>query len=43
MYIFDTSSFIEIFKFYPTRFPSLWKEFDELVSKKKNFVCKRGV
>jgi len=35
MYIFDTSSFIEIFNFYPKRFPSLWNEFDELVSKKR--------
>jgi hypothetical protein len=32
MYIFDTNSFRELFRFYPRRFPQLWKRFDELVS-----------
>ncbi|MBD1860033.1 MULTISPECIES: PIN domain-containing protein [Leptolyngbya] len=31
MYIFDTSSFRELFHFYPQRFPTLWKDFQELV------------
>lgn len=30
MYVFDTSSFIKIFGFYPKRFPSLWRSFEEL-------------
>ncbi|NNM58214.1 MAG: DUF4411 family protein [Legionellales bacterium] len=32
MYVFDTSSFIELFKFYPKRFPSLWKNIDRTIS-----------
>jgi hypothetical protein len=31
IYIFDTSSFRELFHFYPKRFPSLWRSFQELV------------
>lgn len=31
MYIFDTSSFRELFHFYPKRFPTLWMSFDALV------------
>lgn len=32
LYVFDTSSFVELFKFYPKRFPSLFKVFDEIVA-----------
>jgi len=32
MYIFDTNSLQQLFKFYPKRFPSLWEKFDELVN-----------
>lgn len=31
MYIFDTSSFSLLFKYYPSRFPTLWKKFDALI------------
>ena len=31
MYVFDTGSFIEIFKFYPKRFVTLWRLFHELI------------
>lgn len=31
MYIFDTSSFSALFGFYPSRFPSLWGQFNLLV------------
>lgn len=31
-YVFDSSSLIDLFKhYYPDRFPSLWKRFDDLV------------
>ncbi len=32
LYVFDTSSLVELFKFYPKRFPSLFKAFDEIVA-----------
>jgi hypothetical protein len=32
MYIFDTSSFKQLFGFYPSRFPRLWSLFDQLVA-----------
>jgi hypothetical protein len=32
LYVFDTSSFVELFKFYPKRFPSLFKAFGEIVA-----------
>lgn len=35
IYIFDTSSFREISHFYPKRFPSLWKYFQDLVDSEK--------
>lgn len=35
MYIFDACAFMDMFNYYPKRFPSLWNEFDELVSKKR--------
>jgi hypothetical protein len=31
MYIFDTSSFRELFHFYPQRFPTLWQSFQALI------------
>ncbi len=31
MYVFDTSSFLELSHYYPKRFPSLWSAFDDLV------------
>jgi Domain of unknown function (DUF4411) len=31
MYVFDTSSFRELFHFYPQRFPTLWRSFENLV------------
>jgi Domain of unknown function (DUF4411) len=31
MYIFDTSSFRELFHFYPRRFPTLWQSFQALI------------
>lgn len=34
MYIFDTSSFRELFHFYPSRFPSLWEYFYNLIHSK---------
>lgn len=40
MYIFDTNSFRELFRFYPRRFPQLWKRFDELVSQGEIFSVK---
>ncbi|RUR14915.1 DUF4411 family protein [Legionella sp. km535] len=35
MYIFDTSTFSLLFKYYPSRFPSLWAKFDELIKNQK--------
>ncbi|MBS0236132.1 MAG: DUF4411 family protein [Proteobacteria bacterium] len=35
MYIFDTASFADLFRFYPKRFPSLWREFNSLVEASK--------
>jgi len=35
MYIFDTSSFSGMFKFYPKRFPTLWGLFNELINDDK--------
>lgn len=36
IYVFDTSSFIILFKhYYPTRFPSLWKNFEAIIKKKR--------
>ena len=35
MYVFDTSSFRELFHFYPRRFPTLWRAFDALVENKE--------
>ncbi|MFN5539621.1 MAG: PIN domain-containing protein [Candidatus Melainabacteria bacterium] len=35
MYIFDTSSLKQLFKFYPKRFPSLWQKFGNLMDSKK--------
>ena len=35
MYIFDTSSFSLLFKYYPSRFPSLWNKFDELIKSQR--------
>lgn len=32
MFLFDTGSFSELFKFYPKRFPTLWNNFNELVT-----------
>ncbi len=31
-YVFDTSSFRELNHYYPTRFPTFWKEFEGLVA-----------
>lgn len=31
MYVFDTSSFRELFHFYPRRFPTLWNDFHDLI------------
>ena len=32
MYVFDTNAFSQLFhSFYPTRFPTLWKNFDKMV------------
>ena len=31
MYVFDTSSFRELFHFYPQRFPTLWQDFQALL------------
>jgi hypothetical protein len=31
MYVFDTSSFRELFHFYPLRFPTLWQAFHALI------------
>ena len=33
MYVFDTSSFRELFHFYPGRFPTLWRSFETLIDK----------
>jgi hypothetical protein len=34
IYVFDTSAFIELFRhFYPSRFPTLWDSFDDLVER----------
>lgn len=35
MYIFDTCSFSLLFKFYPSRFPTLWKKFEQLIEVEK--------
>ena len=35
MYVFDTSSFRELFHFYPRRFPTVWRAFDALVENKE--------
>lgn len=36
-YVIDTSAFVHLFKYYyPKRFPTLWKSFDELVS--QNYI-----
>lgn len=35
IYIFDTSSFRELFHFYPRRFPSLWQSFHTLVESER--------
>lgn len=32
MYVFDTSSFSALFKFYPKIFPSLWEKIDHAVA-----------
>ena len=33
IYVFDTSSLIDLFNnFYESRFPSLWRNFDQLVA-----------
>lgn len=32
MYVFDTASLSELFKFYPKRFPTLWDNFNSLIS-----------
>lgn len=43
MYIFDTSSFSQIFKsYYPERFPSLWERFNRLIEC-KNIVSVKEV
>ena len=35
-YVFDTSSLIDLFSnFYESRFPSLWKKFDQLVASQR--------
>lgn len=35
-YIFDTSAFVNLFRHYfPERFPTLWRNFDSLVSTKQ--------
>lgn len=31
IYVFDTSSFRELFHFYPKRFPTLWQSFQNLI------------
>jgi hypothetical protein len=35
IYVFDSSSFIVLSHYFPERFPSFWKRFDELVSKQR--------
>lgn len=43
MYVFDTSPLSTLFKnYYPSRFPSLWREFDSLVDS-GNIVSTREV
>jgi len=35
MYVFDTSSFRELFHFYPGRFPTLWQAFHALIENER--------
>jgi len=42
IYVFDTSSFIVLKNFYPSRFPTLWKKIDQLV-KAKRLISTREV
>ena len=35
MYVFDTSSFRELFHFYPRRFPTLWQAFHALIENER--------
>jgi len=35
IYVFDTSSFVVLKNFYPSRFPTLWKKIDQLVRAKR--------
>lgn len=35
MYVFDTSSFRELFHFYPRRFPTLWQAFHNLIENER--------
>lgn len=35
MYVFDSNAFSAIFHFYPKRFPTLWKMFEDLVQEEK--------
>src|SRR4051812_25279040 len=32
IYVFDSSSFIKLGNFYPSRFPTLWASIDEMVA-----------
>lgn len=43
IYVFDTSPLINIFKnYYPRRFPSLWKKFNELVNNENLISCREN-
>lgn len=43
IYVFDTSAFIPLFTyFYPKRFPTLWKEFDQLVEEERIISTKEN-
>ena len=36
MYVFDTNAFSQLFRsYYPSRFPTLWEYFDELINSNK--------
>lgn len=42
MYIFDTSSFLELSHYYPKRFPTLWASFDKMVKAGKIISVKEA-
>jgi hypothetical protein len=43
MYVFDTSAFLDLNKFYPKRFPTLWSAVEDLIAAQKILSVKEAL